>query len=501
MSKSEESNVEPSFLKGVLLTSAGSMSNIVVLFAETLVAVRILAPEVYGIYVLMVAVANFLVMGGDFGCKIAVIQQIASAERHEQGVIVNSVVLFRLFTCLVLGIFVWIGRDFLIWLDPSGNLLLYAPWIPLMFVVTSLDQLVEAMLKGFKQYQYVAIAQTMRSILRFALTLSLLFVFEMGIMGIVLSWIISFVISFLFQYFMLPIPKRLTMNGAALVKTLRFGAPIQATYFLWHVSGQIQVVLLSALAGPASVAIFDVAAKIPLALQRFSESFISVFFPTMSTLLSNKQLKQAGRLLDQSLKLSSFVGGIGVLATVLFSREIMGNLFSAQYATAALAFAVMMVAFHMMFLVNLLGYTLTSAGFPQRSLIENSVRAGVSVIASIALVPFFNFNGAALSRLLSNYLSNPVAVWLLRKSDIPVNMTSYVRQTGLLWIGCLVGWFIPMWDLSLPISILSRLAMIVLFVSFNFLLGTVTWQEVFSMVPHSIKTRVGFHKREVLDSV
>ena len=94
MGNTEESSKETGFYKGVLLTSVGSMSNIVVLFAETIIAVRILAPEKYGIYVLMVAVANFLVMGIDFGCKIAVTQQIASASRKEQAYIVNSVIPF-----------------------------------------------------------------------------------------------------------------------------------------------------------------------------------------------------------------------------------------------------------------------------------------------------------------------------------------------------------------------------------------------------------------------
>lgn len=499
MSKEHGKRKETSFYSGVLLTSIGSMSNIVVLFIETIVAVRILSQDAYGTYVLLIAVANFLVMGIDFGCKIAVTQQIASAKPEDQGVIVNSVILFRIFTCLVMAGIVWFSRDILLWLEPNGNLLLYASWVPAMFIVTSLDQLVEAMLKGFKQYQYVAISQTMRSLLRFGMTVLFLTVFKMGILGVVASWIISFALSFIFQYIMLPIRKRPVASLAVLSRILRFGAPIQATYFLWHVSGQVQVVILSSFAGTASVALFDVAAKIPMALQRFSESFISVYFPTMSSLLSNKEYKKAGWMLDQSLKLSSFLSGIGVLFVVAFSHDILTLLFSAQYASAALAFSVMMIAFHMMFLVNLLGYTLTSAGYPQLSLIENSVRAGVSLVASIALIPFFNVNGAAASRLLSNYASNPVAIWLLRKKDIPVNVRSFVTQTGLLWIGCAIGWYVPLLDLSLTMSIALRLTILALFVVINFMVGTVSLQEINALVPRSIWTKIGLRKQELAD--
>ena len=370
-----------------------------------------------------------------------------------------------------------------------------------MFIVTSLDQLVEAMLKGFKQYQHVAMAQVTRSLLRFGLTVLFLVPLQMGILGVVASWILSFTISFSFQYLMLPVSKRPIVKIGTLTEVLRFGAPIQVTYFLWHVSGQIQVVLLSTLAGPASVAIFDVAAKIPLALQRFSESFISVYFPTMSSLLSSKQYKKAGWMLDQSMKLSSFASGIGVLFAVLFSRDIIGLLFSEQYAGAALAFSIMMVAFHMMFIVNLLGYTLTSAGYPQLSLIENSVRATVSAVASLLLIPIFDFNGAAASRLLSNYASNPVAVWLLHKKEIPINIRSFGLQTVLLLIGATIGWYLPTWDTSLATNIALRLAIVLLFIGANLGFGTVSFREINALIPQSLLARIGLQKQELPDSI
>lgn len=501
MSNTTEQNNETGFYKGVMFTSVGSMSNIVVLFIETVIAVRILAPEKYGIYVLMVAVANFLVMGIDFGCKIAVTQQIAGATRKDQAVIVNSVMLFRIITCLAFAALVWFGRDALMWLEPNGELLLYASWIPAMFIVTSLDQLVEAMLKGFKQYRHVAVAQVTRSLLRFGLTVLFLVPLNMGILGVVASWILSFVISFGYQYLMLPVPKRPMIKLSVLSQILRFGAPIQVTYFLWHVSGQIQVVLLSTLAGPASVAIFDVAAKIPMALQRFSESFISVYFPTMSSLLSSKQYKKAGWMLDQSLKLSSFASGIGVLVAVVFSRDIIGLLFSEQYMGAALAFAIMMVAFHMTFIVNLLGYTLTSAGYPQLSLVENSVRATVSTIGSLLLIPLFDFNGAAFSRLLSNYASNPVAIWLLHKKEISINIRSFVIQTGLLILGSVVGWYIPLWDVPLAANIALRMMVVLLFIGINLGLNTVSLREINALIPQSLLVRIGLHKQELPDSI
>ncbi|MEM7130722.1 MAG: flippase [Chloroflexota bacterium] len=493
---SEQSQTgEIGFFKGVLLSSAGSMTNIVVLFTETAIAVRLLETTSYGVYVLLIAIANFLVMGMDFGCKISVTQQIASSDKRTQSDIVNTVVLFRILTSIIMAIVIWYVPNAFAWLDPTGELLQYVVWLPAMFAFTSFDQLAEAMLKGFKQYQHVAIAQTTRSLLRLCLTILLLMVFELGILGVILSWVLSFAFSCVYQYIRLPIPKRLKLKKETLVATLRFGAPIQMTYFLWHISGQIQVVILSTFTGPASVAIFDVAAKIPLALQRFSESFISVYFPTMSTLLSNKQLKKAGWMLNQSLKLSSFIVGIGVLVGVLFSREIMGILFSAEYVVGALAFSIMLLSFHMMFAVNLLGYTLTSAGYPKLTLVDNGVRAVSSLVAAITLIPIFNFNGAAISRLVSNYAAGPVVIWLLNQKEIPVTVKPFVLQSVLLWAACLGGWLLYGSSLSFLSGMLLRLFIVLLFAITNFALSTVSLREIFSLIPIPMLKRIGIHDK------
>lgn len=480
-----------SFYRGVLLSGTGSVITITMLFAETALAVRVLTAENYGIFVLLVAITNFVVMGMDFGCKIAVIQQIASSDTQKQIQIVNSVVLFRLFVCIFASAILWYSHDALRWLDPTGMLMSYVAWLPVMFIFTSLDQLFEAMLKGFKRYQHVAIAQTGRSILRFGLTVLFVVGFQLGPQGIIFSWIFSFAFSSMYQYALLPVPKRLKMDRSLLNGILRFGVPIQATAFLWHVSGQIQVVLLSALAGPSSVAIFDVAAKIPMALQRISESFISVYFPTMSTLLSNKNYDEAGRVLAQSLKLTSFVVAAGVLMGIAFSREAMVILFSAEYRVAAFAFSLMLLSFHMMFVVNLFGYTLTSAGFPKLSLVENSVRALTSIAATLILVPIYNFNGAASSRLLSNYAAWPVVVWLLQKKNIPVYVRSFLRQSGLLWMASIVLWLTINSDLPAASSVISRLSVIVGFIAVNLFTSTVSLQDLFSLVPGSIRKRFG----------
>lgn len=501
VNKSGEKRKEVSLYRGFAFTSLGSIINIVALFAEVFVAARVLTKVDYGIYVLLITVTNFVIMATDFGCKISITQLIASGDKDQQAVLTNSVMTLRLLICLLMSVLVWFGRDILTYVDPSGALLLYAAVIPVMYVAASIEQLLGGMLKGFKQYDHAAIAQSIRSIARVIFSISFLLIFKLGIMALVCSWVISFGLAALYQYTKLPVSKSWLLNRPALSKVLRFGAPLQLAAFLWYVSWQIHILLLSTLAGPASVALFDVANKIPSALHRFSESYISVFFPTMSSLFAKKQHKKASWMLDQSLRLSSFVIGIGVLFSVLFSREIMGLLFSSSYAGTASAFSLLMLAFHMTFLVHLLGYTLTSAGYPEKSLVENSVRTLISGAAGFLLIPVFNFFGAAVGQLVANYAANPVALYLLRQVDIRVRFMPYVKQTALLIVFCIVGWFIGDMDLDVMPSLIYRLLMVGLFVIVSFMISTVSFDDLYIVLPKSIKAKLGMQKTEISTAI
>ena len=486
-----EGHRQTGFFKGVMFTSAGSITGVIALFLETAIAVRFMPPEEYGIYVLLLAVVNFCVMLMDFGLKVAVTQFVASAETERKARIANTVFVFRLLVGLVLGVLVWLFQGPLLWVDPTGGILLYASFIPIMFLVTSMDQLFMGILQGFYAFRQIAVAQILRSFLRLGLTFTLLYFMDWGVLALVWSWIISFAFSSFYQYLVAPMPKRFLFYMPVLKDILRFGFPLQLINFLWFFTGQIQILLLSTLAGPAMVAFYSVASKIPQALSRLSESFVSVYFPTMSTLLAEKRYKQASWVLNQSVRLSSFVVGLGALGGVMFSEEIMVLFFSPTYREASTTFAVLMISFHMMFLVNLLGFTITSAGYPRLSLVENSLRTAVGGISGFLLIPLFGAVGGAISNTLANYLANPVILLLLRSKGILAKYRDYTLHTIILWICTIIFWLSQSfisdnWLLLYSIKLLFPL----IFVGLNLLLRTISWQDFYSLIPPKFRARI-----------
>ena len=473
-----------SFSSGVLMIGGSTAVYIIFLFVEMMVAVRYLDTESYGIYILMVTITNFLVMFIDFGFQTATTQKIASSPYLRQIDITNNVLICRSLIIAVISVAFVLGRNLLMIVDSSGGILHYVLYIPIMMAAMSFDELFTSTLQGFHAYKHIAVAHLVRSLLRLCLTVVFLKMFQWGMLALVYSWIISFGISIIYQCILLPVPKRFMFNRQLLEEIFKFGFPLQMSRFLWFVSTRVNVLLLGMLATPISVAYFAVADRIPNAFYFLSASFITVFFPNITTLLAEGERKKAKWMLDQSLRLVSFLMALFALIAVLFDRQIVILLFTEKYFASSRIFAVLMIALHMGFIVQLMGYTLTAAGYPKRSLIENAVRTSLIVVGNLVLIPVLGIIGVAVATLNANYIGNPLSVWLLKRSDIRVAVSSYSKQTGILLLCVVLYWSFH------PTIFLLKAAIIPLFIAANLLLSTVSFEDFKLIIPEGLLRRL-----------
>jgi O-antigen/teichoic acid export membrane protein len=335
------------------------------------------------------------------------------------------------------------------------------------------------MLQGFQAYRSLAIAQILRSVLRLALTAVLLGPMGLGVTGLLYSWTLSFGVSALYQYFALPVTRSVQFARAPLSELIRFGAPLQAAGFLWFVFSRIQTFILGAFGGPSAVALFAVASRIPEALQQVAESYMAVYFPKMTALLASGRHAQASKMFEMSLRMVSFGAAVLALACVLFSNEITELIFSSRYAASAPAFAVLMIGLHMVLVVNLMGYTLTSAGYPRRSLVVDVIRTSAVLGASLALVPPLGFLGAAYARLISSYSGGPAVVLLLRHGGLALRTNALFRSTAIL-LACAA-----LAALTQPAGPLAKLGVAITFFVLSATLGVISLDDVRLLIPPS----------------
>lgn len=487
-----------SFRRSVMFTGSGSSLNILFLLMEMVAAVRFLSTEAYGVYVLLIAVTNFLVMVSDFGFKTAVTQMIAGSAPEHRAAIAENALAFRLLvsTCIVAAL--WPAQNLLSLLSPPESAMRYAVYLPLLFTFASFDELLNGMLQGFHQYRHLAIVSVARGILRFILTLFFLGLLDLELTGLIYSWILSFAASCVFQLVVLPIPKRITLSRQMLGSIVRFGFPLQVTRYLWFAFYQTNVLLLGALAGPASVACYAVAARIPDAFERLFESYIAVFFPSMSALLASVKRAQADWVLNHSLRLISFVSSFAALVGVLFGHQAMVMVFSEKYADSGKVFGVLMVALQVGFLFTLMGYTLTAAGYPGRSLAVNLTRAVINVVGDLALIPLLGVMGPAIASLVASHGSNPIALLLLKRSGMAAEVGPYVKQSAVLLIYAAVAWSAEalQW-VDQSVQPVFGAAVLTLFVGTSFLTGAISREDLSLLLPRITKNGSSLPKESV----
>jgi len=473
-----------SYSQGVLLTSTGTAVSIALLFLETVVAARLLDTDSLGIYVLLVVAVEFLVMVADIGCQTAATRLIAGSDRIRQEAIAGTTLVFRALLLVLVSLLVYVGRDALLLVDPSGDIVQYVAFIPAMLIFYSFDELLQAILQGFQAYHHMAVAQIVRGLLRAVLSLVFLAVLQWGVMGLIYSWIISFAISSAYQYLVLPMPKRLYFRRSLLKEVLRFGLPLEGIKLLWFVSGRINLMLLGAFAGPSGVAFFNVASRIPTALFRLAQAYVAVYFPAVTEMLTRNRHARALWMLDHSLRLLSFVLALVALVAVLYSQEFTTLLFSAKYEPSSPVFGLLMIELHMAVLLSLMGFTLTAAGRPGWSLGQNFVRTVLIVVANLLLIPALGFTGSAYAALVAIYATGPLCVWLLRRAGIPMAVGALVKQTMVLWLCVVLFWWLQ------PAAFLAKMVLVALFLVLSLVLSTISLDDLRIVLPDAIAQRL-----------
>jgi O-antigen/teichoic acid export membrane protein len=470
------------YRRGLVFTTVGSVSSLVLLFVELLIVARLLPPDTYGIYILLLTSANLLVMVIDFGCRASVTRLISGALGAEarQQAIVSSALSFRAAVAVGSAAILWLISVLLSLFAPASDLARYVGFLPLMVVAASFDELLFGMLQGFHAYRSIATAQLVRAVLRLLLTISLLVTFHAGITALVLSWSISFALICVYEYRALPVRKFWGWHRTTVVEMLRFGFPLQISRCFTIVCTRLHPALLGIFGGPASTAYFAVANRIPEALQTLSDSYFRVYFPTMTTMLSAGQKDDAKILFERSLRLVSFSVALAAIVSIVFSYEVVTLLFSSKYTSSVPVFALLMIALHMTVMVSVFGNTLLAAGRSGRSLTVDTVWLAVSAAGSLLLVPGFGAVGAAIAAVLGSYACIPVAAWMVRRSKLRIAPAVYVKQTVILLVCVALGWWVQTLGVATGsiTGLACKTAIIAFFVVTSWLSAAITRDDI-----------------------
>ena len=427
------------FLKGLVSSSFGTAATVLFHFFSIMVVVRYASVEDFGLYMLLLAIVHGLRVISGLGLDLTLVK-FTSAENADlkKEDIFAAIFLSRLIVSLVVGLTALaLGKFFASHLDPRlAGVLIY---LPLLGILSSLKELVFYYFQGLYLFKKYALINVFSAAFKFALIFVYIFAAGLDLSALVQIELLALVACLTVQFLAMPAGsfRRMLPRKAVLAAVLRFGLPLYLNNLLTFAYERSSVFIIGALLNPASIALYEVAAKIPEGLQRLFSSFIAVYFPSLSRLLSAGQNKSAEKVMNTSLVFLSAAAIFMALAAYLFRDAIIGLLFSEKYLDATLAFALLMVNFQIIMVSYTLGYSLVSAGHPSLPFKINSVASTVNIVASFVFIPMFGFIGAVYASLVMNLTAMLLNFYHLRRIGLQPGLSRYFVP---FWIGfALVG--------------------------------------------------------------
>ncbi len=453
------------FIKGSAATSIGTIVAMAFQFLSIVIITRHVTKEEFGIYVLIIVISTFLDAVSGLALEQSLVKFISSAEDLERrSTFVPTLIIRFILIAFAIILVVLFGKSIMSLFSFTATEFLYV--IIILFILSSFRGLFYNLLQGMNLFKKYASVQTITSVIRVALLLIIISIYELTLKNVLLVEIVAVSFTVLLQLALIPYKDVFHWNVDLknIKKILRFSIPLYLSGISYFIQTQVNIFIISAYLTPVSIANYDVAGKIPQASAKGFQSFIIVFYPNLSRLLSRGERDNALTLMNKSLLTFSILINLLLLVSFIFNKEIIQLLFSDRYLDSSLAFSLLMTAFYLSSMSNIMGYSLVSAGLPSTTLKVNIAAGAINLIGAFLMVPLLGFIGAVYSMLLTGFSSLLFHYLYLIKYDMRIELISFIKPS-LITIMVLLLYYLFVLDSLIFKSVL----LIVYFIAVYFL--------------------------------
>jgi O-antigen/teichoic acid export membrane protein len=423
-----DKNFKKNFLKGSAAATIGTVASMVFHFVSIMIITRFITKEEFGLYAIILVIVHLFNLLGGLGLELTLVRQIAGDNEYEKKNILFPVLVMRSAQVLLVSLIFYFFSGFILPFF-KGGIEVFILQVTILFSLTNFRELFFNLLQGLNYFRKYASLQVTSAFIRVLLIGAVILWGELSLEFLIYIEIITSAITLLLLIIISPLKHLLNVTADKTIykKILSFSIPLYLNNLLTFTYDRVHFFILAFYLSPVSIALFDIASKIPDALKRIFQSFIIVFFPNISNLFSRGDIKSGESLMIKSLSIFSTMLIFIVLISVLFSNEITVLLFSSNYVESAPAFALLMVVFYLRVIANIMGYTLVSAGYASVPVKVNSISSIISVGGSLLLIPLIGFLGAVYALLGMNIVSQYAYHYYLKKAGIKRGTPEYLK--------------------------------------------------------------------------
>ena len=265
----------------------------------TIVVIRILTPEDYGLLAIATLFTGFLSMLSEAGLGSAVVQA-----KELDDVALRKVFGFVLVINLVLCLILVLGAPLIAWLFEEERLILMIQALALSFLLVGFTAMPEALLDRRLAFKKRALVDLSSSVFGSALTLALA-AGRMGVWALVLGTIGTAPWRAVGLQWLAPFLKRPILSFDGLGGILGFGRNIVFSRLLWYFFSQIDVLIAGKLLGKELLGIYSVSMHLAsLPAQKLGAITYRVSFPAFAKLQG--EAERTRMVFLQMIRITSF---------------------------------------------------------------------------------------------------------------------------------------------------------------------------------------------------
>lgn len=429
-------------------------------FIWTILMARYLGVSDYGIVGFAISFTGILSLVVDCGISTHIVRHIATDRDMAPKYLGNAIPLKSLFACFTFCITVVI----LMLMGADEVTIIVTLLFTLEMAFKSFIALLNGSFQAFEEGKYQGIGNTMASVLLLVFILIAVFT-DLGIYGISLAYVVSNLFVLIYEYLVLKkhvaLPK-FEFDKTFCKKIIFLSLPFAATGVLYSIYYSIDIVMLNHLVGNYATGIYNATYKLISVLTLFQGVYGSVIFPVMSKYFKNdKNILVVS--FEKSIKYLTLITFPLAVGTMFYSLDIIQLFYGAEYDPSASVLSILMWTVCLLF-INSACITLLNASHKEFAVTKIYLIAAIfNVSLNFLIIPYYSYNGAAVTTILSDLLILILSLYVILKLGIKVNKSLLMDLGKIILAALIMGAVLYILNLNMWVAIL--VGMIVYFVA------------------------------------
>jgi stage V sporulation protein B len=395
-------------------------------FILRIVLGRELGPDGLGVYTLAFTIYLFGMQFAAFGIGAALTKYVAefledkvAIRNYVSSGMTSSVITGGLMGVVLFLLAPYIAISFFHVPELEGMIQLTALCYPFI----AIQKAVLGTLNGFRRMHLYALLNIIQNVAVVAVSISLVLLFEMGVMGAVIGFVGPTVLISALCPVLIRECIGLDMslwNIPALRATTVFGFYVVLGNSIGFLNTQIDSILIGYYLNPTEVGIYAVAVLLAQTLTLIPSAVQRVTAPATATLYGKGDIEGVRRLFYSTLKKSFLISVGSATLIAVFGPYIIALLFTEEYLVSYVPLLILLLGYAIGASFGAVGATLSSIGKVHIPFRISAVCAVLNVILNILLIPIFGISGAALATAATMIADFGITMVIINKFLSPV---------------------------------------------------------------------------------